>query len=44
MILFIYTGINKNPFISVYDLIVNTDKWEPAGVYKIIKKAIEVKR
>ncbi|HDN81433.1 MAG: AAA family ATPase [Methanomicrobia archaeon] len=30
--------------LSVYDLIINTDKWEPAGVYKIIKKAIEVKR
>ncbi len=30
--------------LSPYDLIINTDIWEPAGVYKIIKKAIEVKR
>jgi len=30
--------------LSVYDLIINTDKWEPAGVYKIIEKAIEVKK
>jgi cytidylate kinase len=30
--------------LSVYDLIINTAQWEPAGVYKIIKKAIEVKR
>ena len=30
--------------LSMYDLIINTAQWEPAGVYKIIKKAIEVKR
>ncbi len=29
--------------LSIYDLIINTGKWVPAGVYKIIEKAIEVR-
>lgn len=30
--------------LSMYDLIINTEKWVPAGVYKIVEKAIEVRK
>ncbi|MEA1993979.1 MAG: AAA family ATPase [Euryarchaeota archaeon] len=30
--------------LSPYDLVINTEKWVPAGVFKIIEKAIKVKK